>query len=98
MPISYNKLWKLMIDHNMNKTQLRMAAGLSTNVIAKLSKNDIVSMETLLRICKTFHCDVGDIVEVIEDSDQLRIEEYQFGNEQRQLRVAEKANGGYRNE
>jgi len=95
MSISYNKLWKLIIDHNMNKTQLRMAAGLSTNVIAKLSKNDIVSMETLLRICKTLHCDVGDIVEVIEDSDQLRIADYQFGNEQNQLRVAEKANGGY---
>lgn len=87
-----------MIDHNMNKTQLRMAAGLSTNVIAKLSKNDIVSMETLLRICKTLHCDVGDIVEVVEDSDQLRIAEYQFGNEHNQLRVAEKTDGGYGSE
>ena len=64
--ISYNKLWKLMIDHNMNKTQLRKEAGLSTNVIAKLSKNDAVSMDTLIRICKTLHCDVGDIVEVFE--------------------------------
>ena len=67
MAISYNKLWKLMIDHNMNKTQLRKEAGLSTNVIAKLSKNDFVSMDTLQRICKTLHCDVGDIVEMVGD-------------------------------
>ena len=66
--ISYNKLWKLMIDHNMNKTQLRKKAGLSTNVIAKLSKNDSVSMETLMKICQIFHCDVGDIMEMTENS------------------------------
>lgn len=64
MTISYNKLWKLMIDHNMNKTQLRQKAGLSSNVIAKLSKNDSVSMETLVRICEVFSCDVGDIMEI----------------------------------
>ena len=68
MTIGYNKLWKLIIDHNMNKTQLREAAGLSTNVVAKLSKNDSVSMDTLLRICKALHCDVGDIMEVTDDS------------------------------
>ena len=81
LPVSYSKLWKLMIDHNMNKTQLRKAAGLSTNVIAKLSKNDSVSMDTLLRICKTLNCDVGDIVEVVEESDQLKIEDYPFTGE-----------------
>jgi len=67
LTISYNKLWKLMIDHNLNKTQLREKAGLSTNVIAKLSKNDSVSMDTLMRICKTLHCDVGDILEITEE-------------------------------
>jgi DNA (cytosine-5)-methyltransferase 1 len=51
----------------MNKTQLRKEAGLSTNVIAKLSKNDTVSMDTLLRICKVLHCDVGDIVEITDN-------------------------------
>ena len=61
-----------MIDHDMNKTQLRQKVGLSTNVIAKLSKNDVVSMETLMRICQVFRCDVGDIVEIITDSDQHR--------------------------
>ena len=68
MTISYNKLWKMMIDHNMNKTQLRQEAGLSTNVLAKLSKNESVSMDTLLRICKVLHCDMGDIIEVIDES------------------------------
>lgn len=53
----------------MNKTQLRKEAGLSTNVIAKLSKNESVSMDSLLRICKALHCDVGDIIEVTDESD-----------------------------
>jgi DNA (cytosine-5)-methyltransferase 1 len=60
-----------MIDHNMNKTQLRKEAGLSTNVLAKLSKNDSVSMDSLMRICRVFRCDVGDIVEIIDDTIQL---------------------------
>ena len=98
MSISYNKLWKLLIDLNMNKTQLRKVAGLSTNIIARLSKNESVSMDTLLRICKALHCNVGDVVDVIEESDQLRIFEYPFGNELSTLRVAENAVWGYKSE
>ena len=98
MLISYNKLWKLMIDLNMNKTQLRKVSGVSTNVVAKLSKNDFISMESLLRICMALRCDVGDIIEVVDESDQLRITEYPFGNEQSLLRVAESNDVGYRNE
>jgi DNA (cytosine-5)-methyltransferase 1 len=71
MGISYKKLWKLMIDYNMNKTQLRREAGLSTNVLAKLSKNDSVSMDSLMRICRVFHCDVGDIVEITEEMQEV---------------------------
>ena len=94
--ISYKKLWKLMIDHDMNKTQLRMEAGLSTNVLAKLSKNDSVSMDSLMRICRVFRCDVGDIVEVLEESVQPRNDKYQHNDEQSHLlRVAEKSNRGY---
>ena len=93
MAISYKKLWKLMIDHNMNKTQLRIEARLSTNVLAKLSKNESVSMETLMRICRVFHCDVGDIVEIVDESDYIVISNYPVGNEQKQLRVAEKTRG-----
>ena len=87
-----------MIDHNMNKTQLRKEAGLSTNVLAKLSKNESVSMDSLMRICRVFHCDIGEIVEVIEESDQIRTADYQIVNEQTQLRVAERPNGGYGSE
>jgi DNA (cytosine-5)-methyltransferase 1 len=64
MAVSYNKLWKLMIDRKLNKTQLHEVAGVSTNVIAKLSKDEIVSMDSLLRICYTLNCDFSDIVEV----------------------------------
>ena len=49
MSISYNKLWKLLIDLNMNKTQLREISGVSPNVIAKLGKNELVAMESLLK-------------------------------------------------
>ena len=87
-----------MIDLNMNKTQLRKEAGLSTNVIARLSKNDSVSMESLLRICQALHCNVGDIVDVIEESDQLRRTKYPFVNDRSQLKVAESTDGGYKGE
>ena len=97
MAISYNKLWKLMIDHKMNKTQLRKEAGLSTNVVAKLSKDDSVSMDTLLRICNVLHCDIGDIVEVVEEASQSNVMEYVGDGRYNHLKVAEKANGGYKN-
>lgn len=100
MLVNYNKLWKLLIDHNMNKTQFRMAAGLSTNVIAKLSKNEHVSMDTLLRICTALRCEVGDILDVIEESNQLSIPEYPFKaktNTNRQ-RSADKARGNSKGE
>ena len=64
MSISYNKLWKLLIDKHINKTELRKAAGISTNVIAKLGKNGPVSMETLAKICAALNCDIADIVEM----------------------------------
>lgn len=97
MLISYNKLWKLMIDYSMNKTQLRKAAGLSTNVIARLSKNDTVSMDSLLRICGVLRCNVGDIVDVIEESEQIRASGYPFGGELIRISVAENSNSGYKN-
>ena len=68
MAVSYNKLWKLLIDKGMNKTALRKAAGLSGTTVAKLGKCETITMETMLRICKVLDCDIGDIVEVIPDS------------------------------
>ena len=64
MHISYNKLWKLLIDKGINKTELRKSAGISTNVIAKLGKSEPVSMDTMLKICTALNCDIGDIMEV----------------------------------
>lgn len=66
MAISYNKLWKLMIDQDLNKTQLKDKAQISTNAVAKLGKNEAVSMETLEKICRTLNCDVGDIMEFVD--------------------------------
>ena len=67
MNVSYNKLWKLMIDQNINKTQLKNKARLSTNVIAKLGKNEFVSIETLCKLCKVLNCNIGDIVDYVSD-------------------------------
>ncbi len=67
MEISYNKLWKQMIDHNLNKTQLKEKARISTNAVAKLGKNEAVSMETLEKICSALNCNIGDIMEFIDE-------------------------------
>ena len=64
MSVSYNKLWKLLIDHNMNKSELGRAAKMSPNTLAKLGKNESVSLDILVRICEVLDCDIGDIVEV----------------------------------
>ena len=64
MAISYNRLWKLLIDKGMTKTQLREKANISTVTLAKLGKNEMVSMDILLRICKELGCNFDDIVEI----------------------------------
>lgn len=68
MHISYNKLWKLLIDKNMNKQDLREASGISSASVAKLGKGDNITTEVLLRICTALKCDIGDIMEVMEDA------------------------------
>ncbi|HFU4371805.1 TPA: helix-turn-helix domain-containing protein [Streptococcus suis] len=71
MSISYNKLWKLLIDLNMNKTQLCVISGVSPNVIAKLGKNELVAMELLLKIAAPLNVDVSEIIssDVIDAED-----------------------------
>lgn len=64
MGISYNKLWKLLIDKGMNKTDLRVQAHLSSGTIAKLGKNENVTTDVLVRICSTLKCDLIDIMEL----------------------------------
>ena len=63
MNVSYNKLWKLMIDRKMNKSDLRELVGIGTNTLAKLSKDQQVSMEVLMKICSKLNCDISDICE-----------------------------------
>jgi DNA (cytosine-5)-methyltransferase 1 len=62
--VSYNKLWHLLLDKNMTKTELRSLAGVSTNVIAKMGKNESISMDSLTKICSALHCDIADVVEM----------------------------------
>lgn len=61
MQADYRKLWKLLIDKNMKKTDLIPIAGVSTNIVAKLNKGEYVSMDSLAKICKALNCDIGDI-------------------------------------
>ena len=70
MRISYNKLWKLLIDKNMNKQDLREASGISSASVAKLGKGDNITTEVLLRVCTALNCDISDIMEVVEDTPQ----------------------------
>ena len=64
MDICYNKLFKLLIDKGMKKTELRKITGISPNTLTKLSNNEFVSMEVLVKICRALNCDFGDIIEV----------------------------------
>lgn len=66
MNVSYNKLFKLLIDKGMKKTDLRIATGISPNTLTKLSNNDYVSMEVLVKICRVLECDFGDIMELVQ--------------------------------
>ncbi|NLB52381.1 MAG: helix-turn-helix transcriptional regulator [Syntrophomonadaceae bacterium] len=65
MDVSYNKLFKLLIDKNMKKTDLRSATGISPNTLTKLSNHEYVSMEVLVKICRALECDFCDIMEIV---------------------------------
>ena len=70
METSYKKLWKILIDRDMSKTDLRLKAGISTMALAKLGKNENVSMDVLKKICRALGCNIGDIMDLIpEQSD-----------------------------
>ena len=68
MAISYNKLWKLLIDKGMTRTQLQKAAEMSSTTLAKLGKNETVSMDVMLRICKVLDCGFEDIIDVTKEN------------------------------
>ena len=65
MPVRYNKLWKILIDRGMTKTDLIRSAKITTNAMAKLGKNEDVRVEVLVKICQTLHCTLDDIVEIL---------------------------------
>lgn len=67
MTVRYDKLWSLMKTNKMKKNDLAKAAGISQSTLTKLNQDRVVSMDVMLRLCKIFHCDIGDIMEVIED-------------------------------
>lgn len=67
MRTDYRKLWKLLIDHNMTKGELRQKAGISSVTLAKLGKNENVTTDILLRICKVLNCTLADIVDTAID-------------------------------
>jgi len=67
MAVSYKKLWKLLIDKDMKKKDLREAAGISTSSMAKLGKNENVTTDILVKICKALNCDISDIMEIEQD-------------------------------
>lgn len=69
MYLDYSKLWKLLIDKGMSKTDLMELTGISSRVLAKLSKNQTVTTDTVARICEVLHCDVGDMMECASESD-----------------------------
>ena len=64
MTISYDRLWKLMIDKKINKTQLCEKARITTNAMAKLGRNETIQIETLAKICEVLECSVDDILEI----------------------------------
>lgn len=63
MPVSYDRLWKVLIDKKMTRTDLKDASGVSFNVIAKMGKNEFISMESLYKICVALDCGINDVVE-----------------------------------
>lgn len=71
MPVSYDNLWKMLIDKKMTRTELKNLSGISFNVLARMGKNKFVSMESLFKICSTLNCKVGDIIEFLPESEEL---------------------------
>ena len=70
MPVSYNRLWKLLIDKNLKKTDLKHLSGISSNVLAKLGKNEPVAIDSLEKLCVSLNCNIEDIMEFVSEDDE----------------------------
>ncbi len=66
MAVSYDRLWKTLIDKKMNRTDLKNAAGISFSILAKLGRNEFVSMESIYKICVALNCRIEDVMEFVE--------------------------------
>ncbi len=70
MAISYNKLWKLLVDKKMSKADLRKAAGIAPNTMTRLRRDEEVTLTVLNKICKTLEVDIGDIMEFLPEAEE----------------------------
>ena len=75
MKVSYDRLWKLLIDKKMKRTDLITQAQISSNVVAKMGKEEPISLESIGKICALFHCSVDDILEIMSDENTENIED-----------------------
>ena len=66
MSVTYNNLWKLLIDRGMNKTQMRLKAGISTATLAKMSRGEPVNLSIITKVCNALGCHVGDVVDCVQ--------------------------------
>ena len=70
MAVSYNKLWKKLIDLEMSRTELRLKAGISTRQLAKLGKNEKVNTDILVKVCQALDCNVDEIMDILETKEE----------------------------
>ena len=70
MAVSYNKLWKKLIDLEMSRTELRLKAGLSTRQLAKLGKNESVNTDVLVKVCQALECNVDEIMDITDQTEE----------------------------
>lgn len=73
MAVSYNKLWKLLIDKKMSKADLRKATGVSPNTITKMNRDEEISLTVLGKICLVLNCDYGDIMSFVPNEEQINL-------------------------
>ena len=70
MSVCYDKLWKMLIDKRMNRTDLKEMAGISFNVLAKMGKGETVSLESLHKICSVLNCNIGESMEFVDETEK----------------------------
>ena len=75
--VSYKRLWKILIDKDMKKKDLQKQSGVSWGVVSKLSKNETVNMESLIKICKLLNCTVDEVMEILPDEESVGGNDYE---------------------